>query len=367
MADNVQITSGSGTDVATDQVTGTGEHVQLFKLAIASDGSRVLVPADATNGLLVDVSRIQGSLPAGSNTLGFVGITDGTNSLVVDSAHNDGESTTENHIDTASKLMGFNGTSWDRLRSSITNGLQVDVTRIVDALPAGTNMIGKVDLSDGVNEAVIDVSGSDAESATTPALVVNSRLKLFNGTTWDRVRGDITNGIDVDVTRVQGQITIGDGTNAVSIDTGGTDAENNTTNQLHVQSRNYTFNGTTWDRTRGVSVTNKAAQYTAAQTGAALWTPAAGRAVVITAMQIQVGGTVAGSVQVWFGGAADTAYTRGTDAALFDGEFAPSATNKPGVYVTFPTPVRGTADFLLRVTSSAAINPLTVNVWGYEV
>lgn len=233
MADNVPITAGSGTNIATDEVSGTLEHIQLFKLAVSADGSRTLIPADATNGILVDVSRITG------------------------------------------------------------------------ALPAGSNMIGKIDLSDGTNDAVIDVSASDAESATTPALVTNARLKGYNGTGWDRVRSTVN--------------------------------------------------------------TNKTAQYTAAQTGTALWTPAAGLAVVITALQIQVGGTVAGAVQVWFGGSADTTYTRGTDFPIFDGEFVPSATNKPGVYVTFPTPVRGAANFVLRVTTAAAINPITVSVWGYEV
>lgn len=82
-----------------------------------------------------------------------------------------------------------------------TFGLSVDVARLT-ALPTGTNSIGKVDITDGTNDAVIDVTGTDAESATTPALVTNARLKLFNGTTWDRVRGDITNGMDVDVTRI---------------------------------------------------------------------------------------------------------------------------------------------------------------------
>lgn len=304
MADGVAITAGSGTTIATDDTGATG-HVQLFKLAISTDGSPTLVPATTANGILVDVSRITGSLPAGSNTLGFVGITDGSNSLVVDTLHNDGENNTENHIDVSGKLMGFNGTTWDRLRSSTANGLQVDVTRITGSIPAGSNLIGTVGISDGTNPVVVDNTASDAESATTAALVVNSRLKAFNGTTWDRVRGTVN--------------------------------------------------------------TNKTAQYATAQTGTALWTPAAGRAVVITSLQIQVGGTVAGTVQVWFGGAADTAYTRGTDFPIFDGEFAPSNTNKPGVYVTFPTPIRGTADFVLRVTTSAAINPITVSVWGYEI
>ena len=39
--------------------------------------------------------------------------------------------------------MGYNGTTWDRLRSTITNGLAVDVTRL-PATPTGANTIGAV-------------------------------------------------------------------------------------------------------------------------------------------------------------------------------------------------------------------------------
>lgn len=56
MADNVAITAGSGTNIATDEVTGTGEHVQVVKLAISTDGSRTAIPADGTNGLKVEPS-----------------------------------------------------------------------------------------------------------------------------------------------------------------------------------------------------------------------------------------------------------------------------------------------------------------------
>lgn len=222
MADNVPITAGVGTEIATDQVTTTGEHVQLFKLAIATDGSRTLVPADASNGLLVDVSR------------------------------------------------------------------------------------------------------------------------------------------------VQGLVTIGDGTSAVSVDVSGTDGESNAINQLHVQSREYRYNGATWDRVRATAATFKGVQFTAAQTGTAVWTPSAGNSVVVTSLQIQSYGTTAGTAIVWFGASGDTTYTRGTDGAIFDGEFAPSATNKPGVYVTFPTPMRGTTNYVLRLTTTNA-QSITVNVWGYEL
>lgn len=282
MADNVPITAGSGTDIATDQVTTTGEHVQLFKIAISADGDRTLIPATAADGLLVDISNA--SVPVG----------------------------------------------------------------------------------DGTNNVTIDVDPTDGEANSGNAMHVEGRTYVYNGTTWDRARGNISNGVLVDVSRVQGQVQVGDGTNPVSVDTSGTDGESNAINQLHVQSREYRYNGATWDRVRATAATFRGVQFTAAQTGTAVWTPPAGNSVVVTALQIQSYGTTAGTAIVWFGASGDTAYTRGTDGALFDGEFAPSATNKPGIYVTYPTPMRGTTNYVLRLTTTNA-QSITVNVWGYEL
>lgn len=113
----------------------------------------------------------------------------------------------------------------------------------------------------------------------------------------------------------------------------------------------------------------KTAQYTTTQTGAALWTPASGKRIVVLYYLIAVGGTTAGTMQLWFGATADTTYTRGTDRAVFDHEFAPSTTLKPGVVVHGGGSRigEGAIDDVLRVTDSAAINPLTVTVWGVEI
>ena len=64
---------------------------------------------------------------AASNTLGY--FADGAGSVRVG----------------AVALFGYNGSTWDRLRSDTTNGLDVDVTRL-PALAAGTNNIGDVDV-----------------------------------------------------------------------------------------------------------------------------------------------------------------------------------------------------------------------------
>lgn len=57
MADGVAITAGSGTTILTDD-TGASGHAQVVKLAISTDASPTLIPADATNGIDVDVTRV---------------------------------------------------------------------------------------------------------------------------------------------------------------------------------------------------------------------------------------------------------------------------------------------------------------------
>lgn len=274
------------------------------------------------------------------------------------------------------------------LNGGASSGIKVQRVKVMygadgTATDASSTNPLPVQITDGTNPVVVDTTGSDAESATTASLVTNSRLKLYNGTTWDRVRGDITNGVDVDVTRMKpdgtntmpsldtaarsGFVRITDGTNTVGVDTVHNDNESATENHLMVGSRGSGLNHLgTFDNLRASVGVAKCAQYTSAQTGTALWTPAAGKAVCVTNIQIQSYGTTAGTCIVWFGGAADTTYTRGTDFAVFDGEFAPSATNKPGFAMAFPVQLRGAADFVLRVTTTNA-QSVTINVWGYEI
>lgn len=132
MADNVAITAGSGTNIATDEVTGTGEHVQVVKLAISADGSRTALTADNTNGLLVDVSRVSGTVEVTGDSANplTVEIGDGTNLIAVGTSYADAESNTGNHIDVNAKLSVFNGTSWDRMRGDTTDGVLVNVSTI---------------------------------------------------------------------------------------------------------------------------------------------------------------------------------------------------------------------------------------------
>lgn len=122
--------------------------------------------------------------------------------------------------------------------------------------------------------------------------------------------------------------------------------------------------------TLGLALTtkSKSVAYTTTQTGAAVWTPGTGKRIAVTALQIQVGGATAGTVRLWFGAAADTTYTAGTDQQLaFFDPSTPSSTLAPGLIVAFAIPVVClNTDYLLRATTSAGVT-VDIIVHGYEL
>ena len=67
MADNVLYSQGSGTTIATDDVSGV--HYQRVKLVDGTLDSSAAIPGDATNGLFVNVK----AHAAGENFIGFFG------------------------------------------------------------------------------------------------------------------------------------------------------------------------------------------------------------------------------------------------------------------------------------------------------
>ncbi len=121
----------------------------------------------------------------------------------------------------ASALFGYNGATWDRLRSTQANGLAVDVTRVqgtvtttttgsvtpADAYANPTTALQTYSLGGVFNGTTWDrwrTASADASAATGLAA---SGLMGYNGVTWDRLRSTTANGLAVDVTRVQGTVT----------------------------------------------------------------------------------------------------------------------------------------------------------------
>ncbi len=368
--------TGSGTAtpvVASDLVAG--EHTQFMKLRDGTAGSTAAIPGDATNGLDVDVTRVQGTVTV-AGTVGVSGAVD--TELPAAAALADATANPTAPAVGSANLL-FNGTTWDRARGDIANGLDVDVTRVGGTVTvAGTVAVSSVA---GAVDTELPAAAALADNAANPtAPAVGAFGMVWDGATWDRAAGNSADGALVNLGT--NNDVAASGVAAVDAAVAG--------NPIAVAGRASNAVPTAvsadgdvvipWLHRTGAQVvtaaphvgmlgdpftlTSKTAQYTTAQTGIALWTPAAGKRLVITSVQIQVGGTTAGTAQLWFGAAADTTYTRGTDLAIFDGEFAPSATLKPGVVQSGLWPASA-ADHVLRVTTSAAIT-LTVTVWGYE-
>lgn len=105
---------------------------------------------------------------------------------------------------------------------TVTTGGLTDTQLRNSAVPVDTELPAATALSDGVANPTVPGVGSfamgfdggsswyriNSTNATSDALgndgvgmLTDTRLRIHNGTGWDRARGDITNGLDVDVTR----------------------------------------------------------------------------------------------------------------------------------------------------------------------
>lgn len=106
---------------------------------------------------------------------------------------------------------------------------------------------------------------------------------------------------------------------------------------------------------------------TSTAVGHLIWDPAPGKKIAVSSLQMGSTGTVPSDFTLWFGAAADTTYTEGTDQVLSDGTFVPGASAAPGLVFTPHVPVFATtADHKLRLSMPSNMQ-LKVTVYGYEV
>lgn len=271
-------------------------------------------------------------------------------------------------------LMGFDGTNWDRLQTGAATGgaLKVDgsaVTQPVSAaslpLPTGAATaalqtqpgvdIGDVTVNNAAGASAVNVQDGGNSLTVDGTVTANQGTA---GTAWEII-GDVA----ADVAVPANPLSIGGRAStavptAVSADGDSVYAWLNR-NGLAVVSA-IPGAGLNADPYTLLSV---GAQYTTTQTSAVLLAGGASERIIVTSIQIQVGGTTAGTLQVYFG---TGAFVRGTNSAIFDGEFAPSATLKPGFAQSPPSGYRSpTLGHDVLVTTSAAINPLTITIWYY--
>jgi hypothetical protein len=396
MADSdVEITAGSGTKIDTRTV-GTDEHRQVVVIGDPENASRVAF-VDSQGGLVTRLAGNTGNLAQVSeSTAGLLVSPTISNGNLLLAPSGDALTATSGYLGVT--LLGYNGTTWDRVRTANTGRLQVDVVTAPTTAVTGTFWqatqpvsAASLPLPSGASTETT-LSALSGKFPTTAALAdatanptisrVGSFLHGYNGTTWDRVRTANTGRLQTDA-RIFNSVTGLEARTEAAAD-GLT-----TTTGLVTIGAGLVFNGSSWDRVRnigaqaaadantgiqavatiphktGYTIASATARYTATQTSTTLGpTVSASQRMVVTSIQIQAGGTTIGEVVVYFG---TGAYTRGTNAAVFDGSFTPSATNHPGYAQSPPVPYMGAADAELKVTTSAAINPLTVTVWYYLV
>jgi hypothetical protein len=351
MADN---TLQDGSDlIATDEVTHSGDtaDVQLFRPVhvTGAEGSKTVVDLTTVLGAM----KVAGDITHDTGDQGApVKIGGKANAAAPADVSANNDRVEAWFLRNGAQMVGVQAAG-ALIGGDATNGLDVDVTRLPgvagdtahDAVDAGNPVkIGGIansstptgvtngdrvnqwfgpqgqihaTLVDGIGAKLGALVPSDGLSAAS-GLAVNAQGMLFNGTSWDRIRGDITNGLDVDVTRLPlPHAAIG---TALSI----------------------------------------AAAFTTTQTSTNLIAGTGGQKIYVTSLTIATGGTTAGRVSIYYG---TGAFTAGTSVTLFDGEFAPSATSKPGAVLTFPIPIGGasaTGDNL-SITTSAA---MTVYISG---
>lgn len=165
MADNVSITAGTGTVIATDEVTrnATSQHMQIVKIALGAESAfDTLVDSGQqtmANSLPVVIASNQSAIPVSATQLDIDDLSkDNDDVLVYFNTAKDGSGT--DYV----PLVDTDGHQQVDVVASLPAGTNnIGDVDIASALPAGANLIGHVKISDGTDEATIrDVTGAKA-------------------------------------------------------------------------------------------------------------------------------------------------------------------------------------------------------------
>jgi len=230
VADNVTVDNGSLADysVSADEVTGQARHVQRVKLAASADGSEAHIPADATNGLLVDLGANNDVTVTGTVT-----VQDGGGSLTVDGAV--GTELTEHDLDTGAGVVNGAGVALllpasggPVVGGTATNPVRVDptgsTTQPVSAaslpLPAGAATAAKqpaLGTAGAPAADVISIQGV-ASGVVVPVSDGGGSLTVDGTVAVSALPAGANNIGDVDVATVPAPLsTTGGGTEAAAL------------------------------------------------------------------------------------------------------------------------------------------------------
>jgi hypothetical protein len=345
-------TAGSpAADVLTMQGHASGTPLPVDSelpsaVALTDNIANPTVPGVGAFGLLWDGAnwdRAAGTIADGAlvNLGANNDVTLADNAHVTFGAQADAKSTaTDTTAISAMSVWKQISASVQAVASSVAGTLAISAASL--PLPSGAATAAK--------QPALGTAGTPSSDVITVQGVTSGTVLPVSG------QGAAASGVAGNPVRIGGRAS-----NAVPTDVGADGDQTDLWTNRHgapvgTQAPHVGLNGDPW------SLVHEAAQYTTTQTSAVLVAGGASEKLVVTKVQIQVYGTTAGTLQLYFG---TGAYSRGTNRAVFDGEFAPSATLKPGVVMDGPF-ISGTNGDDLLVTTSANMS-VTISVWYYVV
>jgi hypothetical protein len=187
-----------GDDTVNPTVPGVGGFLLMYDGATwdrvrgnSVDG--VLVNLGANNDVYVTGTVVVSATDLDIRNLAQatdnVAIGDGTDLVDVLASGSDNLSNDTNQLAAASLLYGFDGTAWDRIRGDDVNGLLVNLGANNDVSVSGSvSILGSVDTELPPAALLTD----DFANPTAPA--VGSFVLVYDGSTWDRLPGNSTDG-----------------------------------------------------------------------------------------------------------------------------------------------------------------------------
>jgi hypothetical protein len=246
MADNIELNAGTGgAIVAADDISSVWYQIQKLAfgplntatlvtategLPVAQEGTwdigtvtTVTAVTDITNTVTVDGSGVTqpvshaaltelaaaidtevqvdivGALPAGTNNIGDVDVL--SSALPTGAATSANQTTIIGHVDGIEALLTTIDADTSTLAAAVSTEFQVDV---VGALPAGDNNIGNVDIV--TFPTTVHSADYDSGAGTDTTLALGIAVPASGGAAVITV--DASNGLDVDVTRVTGTVTV---------------------------------------------------------------------------------------------------------------------------------------------------------------
>ena len=340
---------GGSSSVQIDQTTpGTTNGVQVNGGNAASGASDAGNPVkvggryNATPPTLGDGQRGDAQLGSRGSLSVQLKVADSGSAISSTATPGDGASNSTTNLNASTFPMAFNGTGWDRQRGD-TNGLYV-----------GGNVAA------GASDAGNPVKVGARYNATLPTLADGQRGDIQIGT-----RGSLNV-----------QLKVADGTGAISSTATPADGASNSITTLNASTFPAVFNGTTWDRLRGD--VNGALVQQFALSGSRWSYAAAAGGITNTTTAVTIAAAAGAGLRNYLTGMQIFADTLGTatEIVLRDGANGTvlwrgkinTGGSFVGAEIKFTCPLKGTANTLMEVATLTAsgTGSVYINAQGYS-